>query len=42
MNTSKKPIAKVSTTEPAAGSVTEDAIRERAFKLYEQHGRTDG
>ena len=42
MNTSKKPIAKVSTTEPAAGSVTEDAIRERAFELYEQHGRTDG
>ena len=42
MNTSEKPIAEVSTSEAAAGSVTEEAIRERAYELYEQHGCTNG
>jgi len=39
---SEKPAAEVSTSEPAVTSVTEEAIRERAYELYEQRGRLDG
>ncbi|MGA7462288.1 MAG: DUF2934 domain-containing protein [Candidatus Korobacteraceae bacterium] len=42
MKKSEKPAAEVSTSEPAVTSVTEEAIRERAYELYEQRGRLDG
>lgn len=42
MKKSEKPAAEVSTSEPAVASVTEEAIRERAYELYEQRGRLDG
>jgi len=38
----KKPVAGVSASEPATASVTEEAIRERAYELYEQRGMVDG
>ncbi len=37
-----KPTATAPISEPAASSVTEEAIRERAYELYEQRGRVDG
>jgi hypothetical protein len=42
MNKSKKPTATAPISEPAASSVTEETIRERAYELYEQRGRQDG
>ncbi|MGC2110865.1 MAG: DUF2934 domain-containing protein [Candidatus Korobacteraceae bacterium] len=42
MKKSEKPAGEVSTSEPAVTSVTEEAIRERAYELYEQRGRLDG
>ena len=42
MNKSKKPTATAPISEPAVSSVTEKAIRERAYELYEQRGRQDG
>ena len=43
MNTSKKkPVAGIATSEPATASISEEAIRERAYELYEQRGRLDG
>jgi hypothetical protein len=42
MNKSKKPTATALISEPAASSMTEEAIRERAYELYEQRGRRDG
>ncbi len=42
MKKSENPAAEVSTSEPAVTSVTEEAIRERAYELYEQRGRLDG
>ena len=42
MKKSEKPAVEVSTSEPAVTSVTEEAIRERAYELYEQRGRLDG
>lgn len=41
MNKFKKPTA-TAPSEPAASSVTEEAIRERAYELYEQRRREDG
>ena len=37
MKKSEKPVTEVS----AVTSATEDAIRERAYELYEQRGRAD-
>ena len=42
MKKSEKPLAGRSTSKPAAASVTEEAIRQRAYQLYEQRGRVDG
>jgi hypothetical protein len=42
MKRPKKPLAGSSTSKPAAASVTEEAIRQRAYELYEQRGRLDG
>lgn len=42
MKKSEKPVAGVSRSEPAVTSVTEEAIRKRAYELYEQRGRLDG
>ena len=42
MKKSEKPAGEVLTSEPAVISVTEEAIRERAYELYEQRGRLDG
>ena len=42
MKKSEKPLAEVSTSELAFASVTEEAIRARAYELYEQRGRVDG
>ncbi len=41
MKQSEKPVAEVSTSEPAVTSVTEEAIRERAYEPYEQRARLD-
>jgi hypothetical protein len=38
MKKPKKPTATAPISEPAAFSVTEEAIRERAYELYEQRG----
>lgn len=38
----KKSVAGGSTSEPVITSVNEDAIRKRAYQLYEQRGRLDG
>ena len=38
MKKSERPVTGV----PAVTSVTKDAIRERAYQLYEQRGRADG
>jgi Protein of unknown function (DUF2934) len=42
MNTSKKPATALSDSELSTGPVTEEAIRKRAYELYEQRGREDG
>jgi hypothetical protein len=42
MKKSKKPTATAPISEPATSPVTEEAIRERAYELYEQRGRLDG
>jgi hypothetical protein len=42
MKKPKKPTATAPISEPAAFAVTEEAIRERAYELYEQRGRLDG
>ena len=42
MNKFKKPMVTTPTSEPGASSVNEEAIRERAYELYEQQGRHDG
>ncbi len=42
MKRPKKPLAGSSTSKPAAASVTEEAIRQRAYELYEQRGRVNG
>jgi hypothetical protein len=42
MKKSEKQVAEVSPSDPAATSVTEEAIRERAYELYERRGRVDG
>jgi hypothetical protein len=42
MNKFKKPMATPPTPEQGAFSVTEEAIRERAYELYQQRGRQDG
>jgi len=42
MKKPEKPTATAPISEPAAFSVTEKAICERAYELYEQRGRLDG
>jgi hypothetical protein len=42
MKRSEKSSAAISTSKPAAASLTEEAIRQRAYELYEQRGRMDG
>jgi Protein of unknown function (DUF2934) len=42
MNKFKKPMATPPTSEPKASPVTEEAIRERAYELYQQRGLQDG
>ena len=42
MNKFNKPMATPPTSEPGASPVTEEAIRERAYELYQQRGRQDG
>ncbi|MGB8770291.1 MAG: DUF2934 domain-containing protein [Candidatus Korobacteraceae bacterium] len=42
MKKSEKPVVGGSTSEPAGISVNEDAIRKRAYELYEQRGWLDG
>jgi len=42
MDKSKRPKAAVSAPESPAAVVTEELIRQRAYELYEQHGREDG
>jgi hypothetical protein len=42
MAKSKNPTATAPVSQPAASSVTEEAVRERARELYEQRGRQDG
>jgi hypothetical protein len=42
MNKLKKPMATPPTSEPAASSVTEEAMRDRAYELYQERGRLDG
>ena len=42
MNKFKRSMATPLTSEPGASSVNEEAIRERAYKLYQQRGRHDG
>ena len=41
MNKFKRPTA-TAPFEPASSTVTEEAIRERSYELYEQRGREDG
>lgn len=42
MKRSEKPLAGSSTSKLAVASVTEEAIRQRAYELYERRGRLDG
>jgi Protein of unknown function (DUF2934) len=42
MNKLQNPTATAPVSQPAASSVTEEAVRERACELYEQRGRQDG
>ena len=42
MKKSEKPEAGISTSKPAAACLTEEAIRQRAYELYELRRRVDG
>ncbi len=42
MKKSEKPRVGISTSKPAAASLTEETIRQRAYELYEQRGRVNG